>query len=196
MGIDSGELMNKDQARKEATLIAKQKLAQGTLYLDTETTGLGHLDEIVEISILDSDGEVLLDRLVRPTKLIPPDALAIHKITDEMVKDAPTWLEVWPEVEDLMKGRAVAIYNADYDTRIMQQSHRIYKMPWDAGVTEFLCIMLLYAQFRGEWNRSRGSYRWQSLEKAGRQARIPLQNTHRAKDDAALARAILHFIAG
>ena len=188
--------MNQEQARKEAVVIARQKLAQGPLYLDTETTGLGPLDEIVEISILDPEGAVLLDKLVRPTKPIPPDALAIHKITDEMVKNAPTWLEVWPEVEGVMQGRLVAIYNADYDVRIMRQSHRLYKMTWDPNVSDFFCIMLHYAQFYGEWNRARGSYRWQSLENAGRQAKIPLQNTHRAKDDAALARAMLHFIAG
>ncbi len=188
--------MNRDQARREAVVIAKQKLGQVPLYLDTETTGLGAHDEIVEISILDSDGEVLLDQLVRPTKPIPHDAMAIHKITDEMVKDAPTWIEVWPEVEAIMQGRVVAIYNADYDTRIMRQSHRLYDMDWDPKMAEFYCIMLLYAQFYGEWNRARGSYRWQSLQNAGRQARIPLQNTHRANDDTALAREILHFIAG
>ncbi len=187
--------MSKDQARREASLIAKQKLAQKPLYVDTETTGLGRLDEIVEISILGAEGEVLLDQLVRPTKPIPPDALAIHKITDEMVKDAPTWIEVWPEVENVMQGRVVAIYNADYDARIMRQSHRLYDMDWDPNMAEFFCIMILYAQFYGEWNRARGSYRWQSLQNAGRQASIPLPNTHRAKDDAALARAVLHFIA-
>lgn len=187
--------VSKDQARREASLIAKQKLAQKPLYLDTETTGLGRLDEIVEISILDSEGDVLLDQLVRPTKPIPPDALAIHKITDEMVKDAPTWIQVWPEVEAVMQGRVVAIYNADYDARIMRQTHWLYDLNWDPKMADFFCIMFLYAQFRGEWNRARGSYRWHSLQNAGRQARIPLQNTHRAKDDAALTRAILHFIA-
>ena len=187
--------MSKDQARREASLIANQKLAQKPLYVDTETTGLGRLDEIVEISILGAEGEVLLDQLVRPTKPIPHDAMAIHKITDEMVKDAPTWIEVWPEVENVMQGRVVAIYNADYDTRIMRQSHRLYDMDWDPKMAEFFCIMFLYAQFYGEWNRARGSYRWQSLQNAGRQASIPLPNTHRAKDDAALARAVLHFIA-
>jgi DNA polymerase-3 subunit epsilon len=187
--------MNREQARREAVLVAKQKLAQAPIYLDTETTGLGPFDEVVEISIIDADGEVLLDNLVRPTKPIPADALAIHGITDEMVKDSPSWLDVWPEVEAVMRGRVVAIYNADYDTRIMRQSHRLYEMNWDPTLAEFFDIMQLYAQFYGEWNRSRGTYRWQSLENAGRQARIQLPNTHRAKEDTALAREILHFIA-
>jgi DNA polymerase-3 subunit epsilon len=187
--------MNREQARREAILKAKQVLARKPLYLDTETTGLTPFDEIVEISILDADGAVVLDQLVRPTVSIPLDALAIHGITDEMVSDAPTWAQVWPDVEDVMRGKLVAIYNAEYDTRMMEQSHKLYHMHWDVNLADFTCIMLLYAQFFGEWNPTRGTYRWHSLENAGLQTRIPLPNTHRAKDDAALARAVLHFIA-
>jgi DNA polymerase-3 subunit epsilon len=187
--------MNRDQPRREAVLVAQQKLAQEPLYLDTETTGLGPYAEVVEISILDAEGQVVLDKLVRPTKPIPTDAFAIHGISDQMVAQAPTWKEMWPEIQDAIQGKAVAIYNADYDLRIMRQSHRLFDMNWDPGVADPFCIMLLYAQYYGEWNRSRGSYRWHSLENAGRQARIQLPNTHRAKDDAALARAVLHFIA-
>lgn len=187
--------MNRDTARREAVLVARQKLAKEPLYLDTETTGLGPLDEVVEITVLDADGRMVVDKLVRPTKPIPADAFAIHGISDEMVKDAATWPEVWPEVESFMRGKLVAIYNADFDTRIMRQTHNLYNMRWDPRLADFFDIMQLYAQYYGEWNRARGSYRWHSLENAGRQARIPLPNTHRAKDDTALARAILHFIA-
>jgi DNA polymerase III epsilon subunit-like protein len=112
-----------------------------------------------------------------------------------MVKTAGTWPEVWPEAETLMRGRLVAIYNADYDSRIMRQTHALYDMNWDPSLADIFDIMQLYGQYYGEWNRARGSYRWHSLENAGRQAKIPLPNSHRAKDDAALARAILHFIA-
>ena len=69
------------------------------------------------------------------------------------------------------------------------------RVRWEPDAADPFCIMLLYAQYYGEWNRGRGTYRWHSLENAGRQARIQLPNTHRAKDDAALTRAILHFIA-
>jgi hypothetical protein len=55
--------------------------------------------------------------------------------------------------------------------------------------------MKLYAQFRGDWDAQRRQYRYISLEKAGKDAGIYLPNTHRAVDDALLARAVLHFIA-
>ena len=46
--------------------------------LDTETTGLYDDAEIVEISIIDENGGVLLDTLVKPLKPIPAEATAIH----------------------------------------------------------------------------------------------------------------------
>jgi DNA polymerase-3 subunit epsilon len=181
--------------RLKAIQVAKAKIEQLPIYLDTETTGLGNRDEIVEISILDHDGSLLFDSLVRPTRRIPSDAIAIHGITDEMVQDAPPWTEIWPEVNAILHGREIAIYNADFDVRLIQQTHSIHRQ---AGVylpPNYFCVMRLYAQFKGDWNYSRRSYQWHSLENAGRHCRIPLPNTHRARDDAALARAVLHYIA-
>ncbi len=43
------------------------------MILDTETTGL-YDAEIVELSIIDTAGNVLLDTLVRPTRPIPAEA--------------------------------------------------------------------------------------------------------------------------
>jgi DNA polymerase III epsilon subunit-like protein len=182
--------------RIKAIQFAKEKVLKKPLYLDTETTGIGDWDEIVEISILDYDGSVLFDSLVRPTRRIPADAIAIHGIKDDMVQDSPQWSDVWSKVEAILQNREIAIYNADFDIRMMRQSHRLQGRKTVRLDHDFFCIMKLYAQFYGAWNPSRRSYRWQSLENAGQQCGIPLLNTHRAKDDAALARAVLLHIAG
>ena len=184
-----------EQARQEAINTAQRVIENQPLYLDTETTGLGPRDEIVEIAILNHQGEVVINTLVRPSKSIPQDAIGIHGITNSMVTSAATWRSIWPNVEKALKGKQVAIYNADYDARMMKQSNRIYQLPWQANDIESFDIMQLYANFYGDWNSARGSFRWQSLDNAGRQSRITLTNTHRAKDDATLARAVLHFIA-
>ena len=187
--------MDLEQNRIQAIQIAKAKINGEPLFLDTETTGLGARDEIVEIAILDHEGNPLIDALVRPTKSIPAGASAIHRITDEMVQDALSWLDLWPKIEQILKGKEVAIFNAEYDLRLMKQSNQAYKLPWEVQQKDFFCIMQLYAQFYGMWDSSRRSFRWQSLENAGRQCRIQLPNTHRAKDDTALARDILYYIA-
>jgi DNA polymerase III epsilon subunit-like protein len=77
----------------------------------------------------------------------------------------------------------------------MRQSHQKYWMDWRFPEHNFFCIMKLYAHFFGEWDARRGSYRWQSLDQAGKQCGIPLQNVHRAKEDALLARALLLHMA-
>lgn len=41
------------------------------VFLDTETTGLDGNAEIIDIALVDRDGAVLLDTLIRPTRPIP-----------------------------------------------------------------------------------------------------------------------------
>jgi len=153
------------------------------VFLDTETTGLSSGSEIVEISIIDHDGAVLLDTLVRPLQSIPVDVINIHGITDEMVSSAPTWLHIWPKVESLIQGRSVGIYNAEFDLRMMKQSHQRIGLPWRMPSSHIFCIMKLYADFSGD-------RKWQKLEIAGKRCGLSLPNTHRAKDDTLLARAV------
>ena len=168
---------------------ARRWLESQPVFLDTETTGLNDQAEIVEISILDHAGEVLLDTLVRPRRSIPPDAVRIHGIRNDMVAAAPTWLEVWPQVEASLQGRMVGIYNADFDLRMLRQTHRMNGLPWRAPEMQPFCIMRLYSDYRG-------TNRFISLEDAGRQLGIALPNAHRARADTALARAVLLRLAG
>jgi DNA polymerase III subunit epsilon len=173
--------------RQRAIKMAQEYWLAKPLFIDTETTGLDGSAEIVEISIIDQEGSVLLDTLVKPLRRIPQDVIRVHGITNEMVCDAPTWAEIWPQVETLLMDRYVGVYNADFDLRMMRQSHRSNGLPWQFSDRKFFCIMKLYSQFMG-------AYRWQKLEAAGRQCRIPLPNSHRAKDDALLARAVFQHM--
>ncbi|NDD58620.1 MAG: DNA polymerase III subunit epsilon [Chlamydiae bacterium] len=70
--------------------------------LDCETTGLDpENDKIIEIAtvLFNSDGIVdSFETLVDPQCLISPESMAIHHITDDMVKDKPTIKEILPKV--------------------------------------------------------------------------------------------------
>jgi DNA polymerase-3 subunit epsilon len=181
--------------RTSAIARAQQILGDRPLFLDTETTGLDKRAEIVEIALIEHDGSVALDSLVKPTRHIPYDATRVHNISNEMVADAPTWAELWPQVQALLNGRRVGIYNADFDLRMIQQSHTAHKVADGSAGSNAFCIMKLYAEFYGE-RGSYGGYKWQGLDKAARQSGIDLPNSHRAGADALLAREVLRFVAG
>ncbi len=172
---------------------ARQLALKRPLFLDTETTGLDDRAEIVEIAVIDSQGAVLLESLVRPTRKIPWDVIRIHGITDDMVAGAPTWRELFPRLEEILRGSLVGIYNADFDLRMLSQSHLAHGLFFPRNIFESFCIMRLYAQFYGAPGYY-GSPRWHKLEAAARQCGIPLQNTHRARDDALLAKAVFEYI--
>jgi len=183
---------SRNKARHQAILKARQLLAEKPIYLDTETTGLSEDDEIVEIGIVDHDGKILLDELIKPARPIPLDAIRIHHITNEMVADSHSWIVLWPTIREFLFSRFVGIYNAQFDLRMMRQSMR--GLPGQMSMNTF-DVMQLYARYWGEWDSRKGGYRYQSLSAAGAQAKISLPNSHRAVDDALLTREILMHIA-
>jgi DNA polymerase III subunit epsilon len=180
--------------RNDTILIARQVLTRNPIFLDTETTGVTRSDEIIEISIIDGDGNLAFESLVRPSQPIPAEAMAVHGISNEAVKTAPTWPAIWPTLRTHLVGRLICAYNAEFDMRLMQQSHGRYRLPWKETFKSF-DIMQLYSQFKGEWDSVRRSYRYHSLDKAGKECAISIPNAHRAATDALLARALLHYIA-
>lgn len=181
-------------ARPRAIQTAQQILSRQPVYLDTETTGLDKTDEIIEISIIDDGGQVLFESLVKPSRPIPPDATRIHGIRDEDVQSARTWPAIWPQVRGVLFNRLIVIYNESFDLRLMQQSHRLYNLPWKDRLNTF-DLLKLYAEFRGDWDNYRRSFRYHSLADAGRHCHISLPNAHRSTADTLLTRAILHYIA-
>jgi DNA polymerase-3 subunit epsilon len=181
--------------RKEVVNQTRLLVARQPLYLDTETTGIGPQSEIIEVAVVDHDGGLLFSSLVKPHGQIEPDAFKVHGITPEMVQDAPSWPEVWELLMPILLNHVIGTYNSDFDLRMLRQTHQKYWLNWNLADESFFCIMKLYARFAGQWDSRRGSYRWHSLEQAGRDCRIPLPNAHRASDDAQLARAVMMHMA-
>src|SRR5690606_33791289 len=94
----------------------------------------------------------------------------------------------------VLANRLIVMYNQEFDMRMMQQTHSLYRMPWKDRLNGF-DLMKLYAQFRGEWDATRRAYRFHSLAAAGKSCAISLPNAHRATADTLLTRALLHYIA-
>ncbi len=131
--------------------------------LDTETTGLSDMDEIIQVAILGCDGTDLFDSLVHPMKhdVIPAGATKVHGLTMDDLRNAASWKDVLPLAEKAVGSRQIIAYNAPYDRRMVAQScfmAGIEKPSWS-----WHDAMKHYAAFRQEWNGNRNSYRWQKL---------------------------------
>lgn len=179
----------------QAVRIAKEWIEQRPVYLDTETTGLSPFDVVIEVAVVDSDGRVLLDTLVKNIRPVPADATRIHGLTETHLKQAPDWGQVWEELNKVLAGRAVGIFNASYDLRLLRQTCGQSGIGWAPSYGQNFCIMELFARHHGELMGARPPYRWRSLDFAGRYFNLPDPNAHRAREDAQLSKSVLEAIA-
>jgi DNA polymerase III subunit epsilon len=151
--------------RNAAINWAKSILEQRQDYviLDTETTGLGKNDVIVQIGIIDLDGNVLLDSMVKPTKRkrISDEATAIHKISMKDLIDKPIFDDIIPKIRTFTTGKRVLIFNSEYDERLILQTINQDEATYFQLSTA--CVMLMYSKFVGQWNNYHFDYVYQPL---------------------------------
>lgn len=92
------------------------KLKRPLLFFDIESTGLNvATDRIVEISMVKVMPDGTRDvktRRVNPTIPIPEAARAVHGISDEDVKDCPTFAQLAKSMMAWMEGCDIAGYNS------------------------------------------------------------------------------------
>ncbi len=94
------------------------KLTRPLVFFDLETTGIKvATDRIVELCLfrIQPDGSTKIKtQRINPEIPIPPEVTAIHGITDEDVKDAPTFKMVAHELLQFLEGCDLAGYNSNH----------------------------------------------------------------------------------
>lgn len=167
--------------------------------MDTETTGLDDQAQAVQIGILSPSGDVLIDRLIKPTIPIPPEASQIHGIYDRHVATAQTIVEMEPELRGYLEGQIVVVYNAPYDARILIQSFRPHYPErlwhWSTNIN-YADIMEPYTNYWGEWSDYHGCYKWQRLTAACAQQGVEIEDAHSAIGDCRMTLALIRKLAG
>ena len=92
------------------------QLTKPLAFIDIEATGSNAAtDRIVEIAIIKHlpDGSRTIKRkLLNPQIPIPQVVCEIHEITDEMVKDAPTFKQAAHQIKQFLDGCDISCYNA------------------------------------------------------------------------------------
>lgn len=111
-------------------------MALRPIYYDTETTGIkADKDRIVEIAAYDPVRNLRFEKFVNPGCPIPPEAIAIHHITDEMVASAPSFAQVGAEFIEFCEGDVVLIAhnNDNFDVHFLRnefERHAVSMPPW------------------------------------------------------------------
>ena len=92
-------------------------LKRPIVFFDLETTGVDTAkDRIVEISmvkVMPNGEEIVRTRLINPQMHIPEDATAIHGISDEDVKDAPTFAQIAKSLSQFIEGCDFGGFNSN-----------------------------------------------------------------------------------
>ena len=149
-----------------------------TVYLDAETTGLHESDEIVELTIIDDDGNILLNTLVKPiVHTYWPGAQRVHGISPMDVRNAPTQKQISDKIRDAVRGTRVVIYNAPYDSQYLPELEE---------AAEVRCAMREFA----DWNKSK----WINLGNATKIVGYEWEGAHRALADTKALRAVWKHI--
>jgi DNA polymerase-3 subunit epsilon len=172
------------QSENTLDLTAAEKLTlmeffpRGVVAIDLETTGLSPLvDRIIEVGALKITPEetILFQTLVNPEILIPPHTIAIHNITDEMVKDSPLLNDILMNLSEFVGDLPIIAHNAKFDLGFIVMGMQKGKVPL-AG-NDIYCSCKLARHTHMEMTNHK-------LSTLVKELNIPLVNHHRATDDA------------
>lgn len=163
------------------------------LILDTETTGLNSDDEIIDIALINLNGDIKLNTFIQcQQETISESVTAIHGITKEMLVDAPSFPDVWETLKTLVSANELIIYNAVYDLTMLRQTARRHTI--ELPTIHAHCLLHKASAYINEPGRH-GEYRWQSLLKACAYFQIEYPGTHRALADTQATLALLKKLA-
>lgn len=159
--------------------------------VDVETTGTspGGSDRVTEVAIVQvAKGAVgdCYETLVNPGRPIPPAIVALTRITDAMVRVAPTFGEVAGDVVRQLRHRVFVAHNAAFDWRFV--SHEVQRAAGVQLVGETLCTVRLARVLLPQLPR-------RSLDAVTHYLGIDIGARHRAAGDAlATAHVLLRLL--
>lgn len=129
----------------------KLNLTKPIAFIDLETTGINvGTDRIVEISILkiypNKNKEVKTLR-INPTIPIPAGATAVHKITDDDVKNEPTFKDVAAQLAVFMEGCDLAGYNSNkFDIPLLVEEFLRAEIDFDISTRKMIDVQNIFHQ--------------------------------------------------
>lgn len=125
------------------------KLDRPLVVFDIESTGVNVLqDRIIELAAVrvEPDGtETARCWLLNPERPIPPETTAIHGITDEMVRDCPTFREKADDIEMFFRGCDLSGFNCDrFDIPCLEEEFARVGLNFNAGARRHVDVQRIY----------------------------------------------------
>lgn len=119
------------------------------VFFDLETTGINITrDRIVEISLLKvhpNGKEESKTRRINPEMPIPPESTAIHGITDEDVKDCPTFKQVAKSLAGMLEGCDMAGFNSSrFDVPMITEEFLRAGVDFDTSKRKFVDVQIIF----------------------------------------------------
>lgn len=159
--------------------------------VDVETTGgRSYLDDrITEIAcVVVRDGEIieLFETLVNPERSIPAFVTRLTNITHDMVRNAPTFDRIAPDVMRVLQGNVFVAHNANFDWRFV--ASELSRCSGQRLRGRRLCTVKLARKVVPQLPR-------RSLDYLARYYGVEITNRHRAAGDAlATARCLIRML--
>jgi DNA polymerase-3 subunit epsilon len=127
----------------------KLKLKNPIVFFDLETTGINVAsDRIVEISYLKvfpNGNEESKTMRVNPTIPIPPKVTEIHGITDDDVKNEPTFNEIAKNIAKVLEGADIAGYNSNkFDIPLLAEEMLRAEVDIDLKKRKFVDVQVIF----------------------------------------------------
>lgn len=111
---------------------------QSYLIMEMATTGDSYHDEIVQLVLLDMNGQLLMNQYFKPQKDISKAAIVKHQINKFYLKQQPQWDECWSKIREFIAGKTLLIPNTSYGKRLFKQTCERYRTEVDFQLS-FLC---------------------------------------------------------
>lgn len=159
--------------------------------VDTETTGGQSMvhDRITEIAaVVVRNGEIVevFETLVNPQRPIPPFITRLTNITWDMVKNAPTFERLVPDVMRVLEGNVFVAHNATFDWRFI--CNEVSRSTGHQLRGRRLCTVKMARKVVPQLPR-------RSLDYVARYYGVEIRNRHRAGGDAlATAKCLIRML--
>ena len=105
------------------------------IVLDTETTGMNAEadDRIIEIGAIELWNYIptgkIFHHYINPERTIPPEATAVHGITDKDVAHKPIYSEIVDLLDAFIEDSPLVIHNAEFDMRFLNAEYKRLGFP-------------------------------------------------------------------